>query len=670
MAGAFELSAPADTSARTLVVYLGGSGATGRLEARLSDASAPVYSETVSAGGNFDRRLSLSYRAASAGQTLTVTWVQTGASGNISFSAASLQGASAPANQAPVLAALADQSVTVGATLTVAVSASDADGPAPLVLTTSALPGSASFSDAGDGSGTLSWTPLAGDVAGSPYSVTVTATDGAGLTTSKTFEITVLADGVGQLTPTLTAVNAGARFNLTSEGSSDWLHWYTGINRKGAVTPQLAVAAIGGTPLAWNPPDSVGRPRYDWSDGTPTASNSTDTFVYQPGVGRGFELSAPADTSARTLVVYLGGSGATGRLEARLSDASAPVYSETVSAGGNFDRRLTLSYRAASAGQTLTVTWVQTGASGNISFSAASLQGASAPANQAPVLAALADQSVTVGATLTVSVSASDADGPAPLVLSTSALPGSASFSDAGNGSGTLSWTPLAGDVAGSPYSVTVTATDGAGLTTSKTFKIRVLDQADGDPPNIIVIMADDLGWGHLGSYGQTRIRTPNLDRMANEGMRFTQFYSGSAVCAPSRSVFSTGMHAGHTSVRNNMGGAPLLPEDMTIAEVLKEAGYTTGLFGKWGLGDIDSTGVPWEQGFDEFYGYLNQVHAHYDYPSFLWSGDQQHILSGNLGGIEYPGIRKQYASDLITERALEFIRNNQRRAVFLADWL
>ena len=274
----------------------------------------------------------------------------------------------------------------MGATLTVSVSASDADGPAPLVLTTSALPGSASFSDAGDGSGTLSWTPLAGDVAGSPYSITVTATDGAGLATSETFDITVLANGAGQLTPTLTAVSAGARFNLTSEGSSDWLHWYTGINRKGAVTPQLAVAAIGGTPLAWNPPDSVGRPRYDWSDGTPTASNSTDTFVYQPGVGRGFELSAPADTSARTLVVYVGGSGATGRLEARLSDASAPVYSETVSAAGNFDRRLTLSYRAASAGQTLTVTWVQTGASGNISFSAASLQGAVVGAVSLPFL--------------------------------------------------------------------------------------------------------------------------------------------------------------------------------------------------------------------------------------------------------------------------------------------
>ncbi|MBE0593688.1 MAG: sulfatase-like hydrolase/transferase, partial [Gemmatimonadales bacterium] len=103
--------------------------------------------------------------------------------------------------------------------------------------------------------------------------------------------------------------------------------------------------------------------------------------------------------------------------------------------------------------------------------------------------------------------------------------------------------------------------------------------------PNIVFIMADDLGYGHLGSYGQSLIRTPNLDRLADEGLRFTQFYAGSTVCAPSRSVLMTGRHTGRTSVRGNTGGIPLLPEDVTLAEVLREAGYATGIFGKWGLG-------------------------------------------------------------------------------------
>jgi arylsulfatase A len=178
--------------------------------------------------------------------------------------------------------------------------------------------------------------------------------------------------------------------------------------------------------------------------------------------------------------------------------------------------------------------------------------------------------------------------------------------------------------------------------------------------PNIIFIMADDLGYGHLGCYGQTKIRTPFLDRMAAEGMLFTQCYAGCTVCAPCRSVLMTGKHMGHTSVRGNSGGIPLLDEDVTVGEVLREAGYRTGLFGKWGLGDARTSGVPNKQGFDEFFGYLHQIHAHFYYPEFLWKNNEKFALSGNLNG-----NRKQYTHDLISDAALEFIRSNRDRPFF-----
>ena len=180
-------------------------------------------------------------------------------------------------------------------------------------------------------------------------------------------------------------------------------------------------------------------------------------------------------------------------------------------------------------------------------------------------------------------------------------------------------------------------------------------------PPNIIFIMADDLGYGHLGCYGQAHIKTPHLDRMAAEGLRFTQFYAGHCVCAPSRSVLMTGNHTGHTSVRVNGGGSPLLPEDITLAEVLKHAGYVTGGFGKWGLGDHGTTGVPYQQGFDQFFGYLHQVHAHFYYTHFLWNNDQRYPLSQNLGQ-----QRKQYSHDVIFDQSLEFVRRHHKGPFFL----
>ncbi len=183
---------------------------------------------------------------------------------------------------------------------------------------------------------------------------------------------------------------------------------------------------------------------------------------------------------------------------------------------------------------------------------------------------------------------------------------------------------------------------------------------AETSKPNILFIMADDLGYGHLGCYGQKLIRTPHLDRFAGQGMRFTQCYAGSSVCAPSRSVLMTGLHGGHTPVRGNTGGIPLAPDDVTVAEVLQRAGYTTGLFGKWGLGEHGTAGVPYKQGFDEFFGYLHQIHAHFYYPEYLWLNATKCVLKGN------DGRSGRHAHDEITFRALDFIQRHRDERFFL----
>ena len=185
-------------------------------------------------------------------------------------------------------------------------------------------------------------------------------------------------------------------------------------------------------------------------------------------------------------------------------------------------------------------------------------------------------------------------------------------------------------------------------------------EATDPRPPNIVFIMADDLGYGELGCYGQEKIRTPRIDRMASEGMKFSDAYSGCSVCAPARSVLMTGMHMGHTSVRSNPGGVPILADDTTVAELLKEQGYATGCFGKWGLGDIGTDGVPWKQGFDEFVGYLHQAHAHYFHPLYIYDNDKQLPLEGNEGD-----GRGTYSHDVIADRALQFIERNKDRPFF-----
>jgi arylsulfatase A-like enzyme len=179
-------------------------------------------------------------------------------------------------------------------------------------------------------------------------------------------------------------------------------------------------------------------------------------------------------------------------------------------------------------------------------------------------------------------------------------------------------------------------------------------------PPNIVWIMGDDLGYSDIGCYGQKSIRTPNIDSLAEAGMRFTDAYSGCTVCAPSRSVLMTGTHMGHTTVRSNPGGVPILKEDRTIAEMLKAAGYATGGFGKWGLGDVGTDGVPSKHGFDEFFGYLNQVHAHFYYPRILYDNEKPYPLAGNENG-----KRTTYSHDVIAEKALDFVKRHKDQPFF-----
>jgi uncharacterized sulfatase len=178
--------------------------------------------------------------------------------------------------------------------------------------------------------------------------------------------------------------------------------------------------------------------------------------------------------------------------------------------------------------------------------------------------------------------------------------------------------------------------------------------------PNIVFFLADDLGYGDVGCYGQTRIKTPNLDKLAADGIRFTSFYAGSTVCAPSRATLMTGLHSGHNIVRGNRRNAGLRQQDLTVAELLKQAGYRTALIGKWGLGEEGSAGVPGKKGFDEFIGYLNQTHAHDYYTDHLFRVDPVTGFEGRITLMENAGgLKGLYIDDLFTRAALKFIENN-----------
>jgi arylsulfatase A-like enzyme len=216
------------------------------------------------------------------------------------------------------------------------------------------------------------------------------------------------------------------------------------------------------------------------------------------------------------------------------------------------------------------------------------------------------------------------------------------------------------------------------------------IDKSKVEKPNIIFILVDDLGYGDIGSFGQEKILTPNMDLLVKEGMKFTQAYAGNAVCAPSRSCLMQGKHPGHARVRSNgyeNYRETLREGDFTVAMLLRKAGYKTGQFGKWGLACHDQYGVPNKMGFDEFYGFLNQQHAHCQYPEFLYHNQERvyfpengthHLIENYKGkqtydengrchplGIEDPSKAK-YAFDVYCEKSLEFVRANNENPFFL----
>ncbi|MCJ8165711.1 arylsulfatase [Pontibacter sp. E15-1] len=183
--------------------------------------------------------------------------------------------------------------------------------------------------------------------------------------------------------------------------------------------------------------------------------------------------------------------------------------------------------------------------------------------------------------------------------------------------------------------------------------------------PNVVFILVDDMGYGDLGSYGQRLIQTPNIDQLAANGIRFTQFYAGTSVCAPSRASLMTGRHTGHTPVRGNFeiqpeGQYPIPDSTFTMAEMFRRAGYTTGLFGKWGLGYPGSAGEPNKQGFDQFFGYNCQRQSHNFFPDHLWDNGQRVNLRNT------PSNQQEYAAGIIQNKALNFVADNAKKPFFL----
>lgn len=196
-------------------------------------------------------------------------------------------------------------------------------------------------------------------------------------------------------------------------------------------------------------------------------------------------------------------------------------------------------------------------------------------------------------------------------------------------------------------------------------FGLVAVGQA-AEKPNVIYIIADDLGYGDLSSYGQTKFQTPNIDAIAKKGMVFKQHYSSAPVCAPARGALMTGHHVGHGAVRGNSevqpeGQQPMPADTFTLAQMFKNAGYTTGAFGKWGLGAPGSASEPLKMGFDRFYGFNCQRQAHHYYPYFLWNDNQRDMLWGNFG-LE----TQDYAPDLIQDQALRFVEANKDRPFFM----
>jgi hypothetical protein len=379
----FSFTAPADTTPRRLIVHVGGYLSGGRLTAHLSDGSAVDYTDLAATStdtvNNYDRNYTLTYRAGSAGQTLLVTWVMTSGSSNVTVSAAALAVVGGPASITAT--AGTPQSTVINTAFATALQATVRDaGGAPVsgVTVTFAAPGSGASASFGgstsvttDGSGVATAATLTANGTTGSYSVTASV---AGVATPATFSLTNTASGGGSPTLSGTVTTSTANANLTTEGPRDWVHWGdSSLTRKANVTPQLSTYAVVGSGAVTTYSNDLRG--LAWTDGTPTVSASNNRRGLSiTAIGNGFSFTAPADGATRTLVVHVGGSSSGGTLTAHLSDGSAVDFtnvSSTVS--GRYDRNYTLTYRAGSPGQTLTVTWKMTSGTGTVTLSGAAL---------------------------------------------------------------------------------------------------------------------------------------------------------------------------------------------------------------------------------------------------------------------------------------------------------
>jgi poly(3-hydroxybutyrate) depolymerase len=385
MGSGFSLTAPADLDQRTLTVHVGGWNSGGTLTAHLSDGSASDYVDVAAgSGGQYDRNYALTYHAGNAAQTLTVAWKYTSGLGNVTLSGAALSGAAAVSGINVRASAGTPQSAVVNTAFSTPLQAKVTDAANNPVIGTTVV-----FTAPASGpSGTFAGAPTVSAVTdgtggataptftanGTAGAAVVTASVSGGATTGSFSLTNNPPAGTGSLSGS--ADGAANSANLTGEGGVDWMHFGdASAERKAGVTPRLGnVAVVGGA--AATAYDNDPRPM-SWTNGTPLASTINDTKgIFVGGVNNGFSTTAPADSTLRTLSVHVGGWNSAGRLTAHLSDGSSPDYVDTTAgAGGQYDRNYRLSYRAATDGQTLTVTWQMASGLGNVTFNALALDG-------------------------------------------------------------------------------------------------------------------------------------------------------------------------------------------------------------------------------------------------------------------------------------------------------
>ncbi len=677
----YTLTAPADTQTRTLKLHLGGWNSNSEIAISLSDASAAPVTLNISGASVYHHLVTITYSAASAAQTLTVTHRQTSAGGNVALQSATLAGSLV--NQAPNLISPGNKSVTVLTELSFSLSATDPDGPTPLVLDISdsspALPGNATFTDNGGGSGSFVWTPTS--LQTGVYTVTFRAREnnGTGLSDTETITITVNAAGSGQLNATAFATSPYTN-DLTQAGSLDWMHFgltsASSINRKAGGTAPLAYTVLSGTASRFGDGPAL-RPTHVWSDGTPTASSAGFSGgLYFPGNTASFSITAPADTTERTLKVHLGGWNTSATLNISLSDNSAAAFSSTMTGASIFHNEANVTYRAGSAGQTLTLTLTATSSTGNIVLQSASLAGSAA--NQPPNLANPGDQTVTSPNPLSFAITATDTDGPAPLILdisnSSPPLPVNASLTDNGGGSGVFSWSPTS--LQTGTYSVTFRAweNNGAGQSDTKTISIvvngnqpPVLGAIGNKSVNVASPLAFNVSATDIDGPAPLILDISSASPALPTGAVFTDNGSGSGSFAWTPSASDVGDYAVTFRARENNGSGQSDTETIDISVnaagggqlnviAASTAPYTNNLTTEgsldwmhFGLSNAASvnrkSGVSQQLAYTQLAGTANQFgDGPALRPTHLWSdGTPTTTSAGFSGGIFIPGNGASY---------------------------